>query len=346
MALALLGTMFAVLSHADVPSFRISQVFSTIDGTLQFVRLTEMEGRDDQNKLAGLTLTFTQGNLRRTYTFSRDLPTTRTAHMSFVVAASSYGKLPVVNGGTSYNDGVAYNCCYRPDYNDLPIRFVATDGGTLDFAGVDEFTYASLPTDGLNALYRDGSIRRAALPGGCLVAVGCQDEFQISLAYVGAIEYYNAALDHYFLTASAPDIDALDSGRSPGWQRTGQRFFIAGMANGYPGLDKPVCRFYMPPGHGNSHFLSALPEECAAVRETYPDFILESPAAFWVALPDPLTTQCGPDLDFNGLPRLLPMYRLWNGRADSNHRYTTSDAVRDEMIARGYVYEGVAMCVP
>ena len=71
-----------------------------------------------------------------------------------------------------------------------------------------------------------------------------------------------------------------------------------------------------------------------------------SPAAFWVALPDPVTSECGPDLDFNGLPRLLPMYRLWNGRADSNHRFTTDPRIRDEMIARGYVSEGVAMCVP
>lgn len=197
-ALALLATIVAAISHAAVPSFRISQVFSNIDGSLQFVRLTETDGRDYQNRLAGLTLTLTQGNLRRTYTFSHDLPTTETAYMSFIVAATGYRGLPVVVGGTSYNDGSAYNCCYRPAYTDLPIRFVATDGGTLDFAGVDQFTYSGLPTNGLNALYRDGSIRRGTLPGGdglCLMAVGCQDEFQISLSYILAIEYYNA--DHY-----------------------------------------------------------------------------------------------------------------------------------------------------
>ncbi|MEO5699099.1 MAG: hypothetical protein ABIS17_04600, partial [Casimicrobiaceae bacterium] len=46
-----------------------------------------------------------------------------------------------------------------------------------------------------------------------------------------------------------------------------------------------------------------------------------------------------------------PVYRLWTGRADSNHRYTTDLNVRAQMIAAGYTPEGygtlgVAMCVP
>jgi hypothetical protein len=45
----------------------------------------------------------------------------------------------------------------------------------------------------------------------------------------------------------------------------------------------------------------------------------------------------------------VPVYRLWNGRTDSNHRYTTSPAVKATMLAQGYVAEGygpdqVAMC--
>ncbi|MDQ6621670.1 MAG: hypothetical protein M3Z31_18600 [Pseudomonadota bacterium] len=47
----------------------------------------------------------------------------------------------------------------------------------------------------------------------------------------------------------------------------------------------------------------------------------------------------------------VPLYRLWNARTDSNHRYTTDPAVRDAMIRRGYVLEGIgptpiAMCAP
>ena len=41
---------------------------------------------------------------------------------------------------------------------------------------------------------------------------------------------------------------------------------------------------------------------------------------------------------------------LWNGRVDSKHRYTTSTALRAQMIARNFIAEGygtlgVAMCV-
>ena len=43
-----------------------------------------------------------------------------------------------------------------PDYT-IPNGFLATDGGTLNYAGVDAVTYSSLPTDGVNALNRSGS---------------------------------------------------------------------------------------------------------------------------------------------------------------------------------------------
>jgi len=36
----------------------------------------------------------------------------------------------------------------------------------------------------------------------------------------------------------------------------------------------------------------------------------------------------------------VPVYRVWNARTDSNHRYTTSIATRDQMVARGYIAEG------
>ena len=44
----------------------------------------------------------------------------------------------------------------------------------------------------------------------------------------------------------------------------------------------------------------------------------------------------------------VPLYRLWNRKV--NHRYTTSLAIRSQMIEQGYVPEGygplgVAMCV-
>ena len=47
----------------------------------------------------------------------------------------------------------------------------------------------------------------------------------------------------------------------------------------------------------------------------------------------------------------IPIYRVFNNRADPNHRYTTSRAIRDQMVALGGIAEGygddaVIMCGP
>ncbi|MCC6194478.1 MAG: hypothetical protein IT518_08430 [Burkholderiales bacterium] len=70
--------------------------------------------------------------------------------------------------------------------------------------------------------------------------------------------------------------------------------------------------------------------------------MLETPEAFAVALPS--SDGACPN-------NWIPVYRLWNNRADSNHRYTTEAATKAQMIARGYVAEGygadaVSLCSP
>ena len=165
---------------------------------------------------------------------------------------------------------------------------------------------------------------------------------------ITVIEYYNKTLDHYFITPLANEIDALDSGRIIGWGRTG--FVFDGFstpAEAQGAAVNPVCRFRIPPEHGDSHFFSASPAECAVVREkvltdpNFSNYLEETSAAFYIALPDTATGKCPAGT--------APVYRLWNQRADSNHRYTADRAQRDAMIARGYAPEGygllgVAMC--
>jgi hypothetical protein len=155
-----------------------------------------------------------------------------------------------------------------------------------------------------------------------------------------AVEFYHAGLDHYFLAATTQDIADLDAGVHPGWQRTGELFLVWDAAT----FDAvAVCRFYIPPAFGDSHFFSASAQECSAIPTLFPWLVKESDAAFYIALPDAATGACGIDQQ--------PVYRLWNGRSDSNHRYTTSAALKGTMIDRGYVAEGygpdqVAMCAP
>ncbi|MEO8976886.1 MAG: S8 family serine peptidase [Casimicrobiaceae bacterium] len=161
---------------------------------------------------------------------------------------------------------------------------------------------------------------------------------QLSIQSASVIEYYNAELDHYFVSALPLEISALDAGNFAGWRRTGQSF----NAYTHPALGaSPVCRFYLPPQFGDSHFFSASPAECATVHAQFPAFVYETTNAFYIDLPDFTTGVC-PQGD-------TPVYRLWNHRADTNHRYTTSIALRDQMLAKGYIAEGygpqaVAMC--
>ena len=154
------------------------------------------------------------------------------------------------------------------------------------------------------------------------------------------IEYYHAGFDHYFITTLAVEIARLDNGTLQGWARTGQMFHA--YATAIAGTS-PVCRLYIPPSNGDSHFFSASPSECAATKARFPQFIVESDDVMRMTLPDATSGACPGGT--------APVYRLWNGRADSNHRYVTDPTLRSAMLARGYVAEGygnqgVAMCAP
>lgn len=155
------------------------------------------------------------------------------------------------------------------------------------------------------------------------------------------VEFYYAARNHYFISAAQTEIAAFDNNVFPGWQRTGFQFKAYSMPTAGA---NPVCRFYIPPPY-DSHFYSASAAECAQVQATYPFFDYESPNVFYIALPDQATGACP--------PATIPVYRLYNnGQGGApNHRYTTSAAVKAQMIAQQWVAEGygpdqVIMCSP
>lgn len=158
-------------------------------------------------------------------------------------------------------------------------------------------------------------------------------------ATVQVVEYYNAELDHYFITWIAAEIANLDAGITPSrWTRTGRVF--KAFANPQAGTSQ-VCRFYIPPSDGNSHFFGRGVAECRATQSAQPEFVLEDPEYMHVLLPAagncPASSQ--------------PVYRMFNNRADANHRYTIDRGVRDEMVGKGWIAEGdgpdhVVMCIP
>jgi hypothetical protein len=170
-----------------------------------------------------------------------------------------------------------------------------------------------------------------------------QSGTQAPPSIVPVVEFYNASLDHYFMTANPQEISDLDTGVHKGWLRTGQSFDAYSIGSTGDSGRRPVCRLYgLPDAQLDSHFYSASLDECFAttVRLSYA-WEMEADEVFEVDLPDAVSGVC-PAGD-------ISVYRLWNGRVDSNHRYTTSQAIRDQMLAMGYIAEGygpnnVALC--
>jgi hypothetical protein len=326
---AMVAWLGATAALAQAPSFQVDQLYSNANGTIQFVVLHEKSGQNGQDHLAGVALHAVGPGHDATYVFDKDLPSTQTSRHYVLLATQGY-----VDAAIEFPEFASVT----PDYI-IPARFLATSAGSVSFAGVDTLRYDFLPADGTLALYRGGDARdnRPQNFGGSNVL--------LPVTRVTAVEYYNAALDHYFISDLAADIDALDSQRITGWARTGQTIPVwpasFGLLNG-------VCRFYIPPEHGNSHFFSASAAECHDVSQrvatdaNYSGYVLETTEAFFVALPF---------ADGTCPTHWRPVYRLWNNRPDSNHRYTMDPAIKAQMLSRGYLAEGygpdaVAMCSP
>jgi hypothetical protein len=154
-----------------------------------------------------------------------------------------------------------------------------------------------------------------------------------------AVEYYNAALDHYFITHLPAEIAILDAGVTiRGWLRTGETFLVyAASASG----TSPVCRFYIPPALGDSHFYGRGTAECDATGAANPAFVNEDAQFFHMVLPVGGVCAAGTRV----------VYRAFSNRPDANHRYMVQRTIRDQMVARGWLAEGdgddrVVMCGP
>ena len=156
-----------------------------------------------------------------------------------------------------------------------------------------------------------------------------------------AVEFYHRALDRFFITTDANEINVLDTGLLSGWERTGLRFLAHNAPA--PGTN-PVCRFYRTPAAGSSHFYSGDPDECERTRAQFPvDWIFESPSVFYIALPNPLTSACAAGTH--------PVWRFLN-TITTNHRYVTDVTIRDDLRfdpswkGEGYGPDAVIMCAP
>ena len=149
-----------------------------------------------------------------------------------------------------------------------------------------------------------------------------------------AIEYYNAGLDHYFMTSDPNEVAILDAGQQiPGWQRTGYAFNVYAPA---ASAGVAACRFFGVPGVGpNSHFFTILSNECDDVKRN-PLWIFEG-LVFRVE---------GPDGAGNCPADRVPVVRMYNNGkgGQANHRYLTSHSEIGEMLLEGWIIEGTVFC--
>jgi hypothetical protein len=145
---------------------------------------------------------------------------------------------------------------------------------------------------------------------------------------VVVVEYYDATLDDYFITPIQSEIQDLDNGVHPGWVRTGLTFLAYSDPSVAPAGTQPVCRFYVLPQVGDSHFYSADASECAATAAKFAGTWLEESAAlFYIQIPDQSTGACPANT--------RPVFRFVNDANGLHHRYTAEVDVRDSIISDG-----------
>jgi hypothetical protein len=136
--------LFATVALAAFHLFQIDEIYSNADGTVQFVVLSCAPGSclNGENFWGGQMLASTASGTPKVFMFPGNLPSGNTLGKKVLVATQGFAALGLVT----------------PDYT-VPNGFIATRNGLVNYAGVDQVNYASLP-DGTNALYRDGTIRQ------------------------------------------------------------------------------------------------------------------------------------------------------------------------------------------
>jgi hypothetical protein len=157
--------LVATAALAEFHTYQIDQIYSSADGRFQYVIMHESEGNNGESFWSGNALTATHNGVARSFVFRTDLP-----------GGNSYYGTPAVTANTKVliaSQGFAALHLIMPDYV-MPNGFIATDGATLDYAGVDQVTFGSLPTDGVHALSRNGAMVPAVATNfsGYSVAVG------------------------------------------------------------------------------------------------------------------------------------------------------------------------------
>jgi hypothetical protein len=132
----------ASVASAAFHLFKVEQIYSNADGTVQFIVLKN-QLFDGENFWQGRRITSLAPGVSNSFTFPSNLPDGFTSGKRVLVATQGFAALGLI----------------VPDYV-IPNHFVLIPGGNVNFADVYNLSYANLPTDGVNALYNTGAVAR------------------------------------------------------------------------------------------------------------------------------------------------------------------------------------------
>lgn len=147
------------------------------------------------------------------------------------------------------------------------------------------------------------------------------------------VEYYNASVNRYFASSDAGEIQTMDG--TPGWTRTGQVIQVWADAGQAQTGAAPACLYTATTIHPDLRLATVDPAECSALAAL--DFTAPKGQPFWAMRP--INGTCPAETQ--------PVYRGFHNTGNSfNFRYTTSLAVYQDTLDRGWGANGVVMCTP
>jgi hypothetical protein len=135
-------------ANAAFHLWQVKEVFSSADGSVQFVEMFDSFGGETSTN--EFTLTAKSDDNIKTFTFPSNLPTNTPG--SLLIATTGFGSLPGgVTPDFTFSQGGVSGMFFDPNATNLTITF---DGSHDSMA----FTGASLPKDGIHSLTDAGAV--------------------------------------------------------------------------------------------------------------------------------------------------------------------------------------------
>jgi|GEM_PF-2043195 len=274
---------------------------------------------------------------------------------------------PAITGPTTWTTGpINIDCRVEAFFTALPMFTVtasAGTGGSISPTSVAvaqgltaSFTVSPASGFQIASVTGCGGARSGSFytTGPITAACAVNATFSVSTAPPVAtttrmIEFVYPALDYYFLTSRANEIALLDT--LPAFARTGQSFsvFIDRVAG-----TQPITRFYFNKvalnGARDGHFYTLVDSEISLLLGLNPTNAVTPKAPVSEGIDSYAFLPVVEGVGGSCAPSLVPVFRVFRGNGrfpdDPNHRFTTSTAIYNEFIAKGWDGEGVKFCVP